>query len=186
MPDLDRRSFLKAGSATLLATTGLQAISTRMAEAAPGNPRAGRRNARADYGPLTPMPAVNSRDYWLALPAGFSYSVFGTTGAPMSDGTVSPRAHDGMGAFTSASGAVTLIRNQEIRFSLAAPYSQGQYVITAPASCTTRAPAAARRPCASTPASSARPTAGSSSTSSASRARSSTARAASPPAATAG
>ena len=134
MPEFDRRSFLKAGGATLLATTGLQAISTRMAEAAPGNPRAGRRNPRADYGPLKAMPSVNSRDYWLALPAGFSYSVFGTTGAPMSDGTLSPRAHDGMGAFTSASGAVTLIRNQEVRFSLEAPYTQGQYAIKAPAS----------------------------------------------------
>lgn len=132
MPDLDRRSFLKAGSATLLATTGLQAISTRMAQAAPGNGRGRPRNPRADYGPLTPQVAVNTRDRWLALPAGFSYSVMGKTGAPMSDGQRSPRAHDGMGAFTSASGAVTLIRNQEVRFSMTAPYSQGTFVIDAP------------------------------------------------------
>ena len=131
MSGLDRRSFLKAGSATLLATTGLQAISTRMAEAAPGR-RVGPRNARADYGPLSPAVAVNTRDRWLSLPAGFSYSVFGKTGAPMSDGRRSPRAHDGMGAFTSASGAVTLIRNQEVRFSREAPFTQGEFVIEAP------------------------------------------------------
>jgi hypothetical protein len=133
MPELDRRSFLKAGSATLLATSGLQAISMRMAEAAPGNRAAGPRNARVDYGPLRPTAAVNTRDRWLALPAGFSYSVFGKTGAPMSDGQRSPRAHDGMGAFTSASGAVTLIRNQEVRFSSRAPFTQGEFVIKAPA-----------------------------------------------------
>ena len=132
MTGLDRRSFLKAGSATLLATTGLQAISTRMAEAAPGNGRLHPRNPRADYGPLRPTAAVNTRDRWLALPAGFSYSVFGKTGAPMSDGQRSPRAHDGMGAFSSPSGVVTLIRNQEVRFSREAPFSQGEFVIAAP------------------------------------------------------
>ncbi|CAA9217377.1 MAG: hypothetical protein AVDCRST_MAG57-395 [uncultured Blastococcus sp.] len=132
MTGLDRRSFLKAGSATLLATTGLQAISTRMAEAAPGNGRAGRRNPRADYGPLRPTVAVNTRDRWLALPAGFSYSIMGKTGAPMSDGQRSPRAHDGMGAFTSTSGVVTLIRNQEVRFNSGPQFSQGTYAITAP------------------------------------------------------
>jgi secreted PhoX family phosphatase len=130
--ELDRRSFLKAGSATLLATTGLQAISTRMAEAAPKG-RAGRRNPRADYGPLRPTVAVNTRDRWLALPAGFSYSVFGKTGSTMSDGRPGPRANDGMGAFTSASGAVTLIRNQEVRFNSAAPFTQGPFAIEAPA-----------------------------------------------------
>ena len=96
-----------------------------MAEAAPAKGRPGRRNPRADYGPLRPTVADNTRDRWLALPAGFSYSVMGKTGAPMSDGQRSPRAHDGMGAFTSTSGLVTLIRNQEVRFSLEAPFSQG-------------------------------------------------------------
>ena len=133
MTALDRRSFLKAGSATLLATTGLQAISTRMAEAAPGNGRGKPRNPRADYGPISPRVAVNTRDRWLALPAGFSYSVIGKTGAPMSDGRRSPRSHDGMGAFTSASGAVTLIRNQEIRFNSGPQFSQGTYVLEATA-----------------------------------------------------
>ncbi|MDP9466256.1 MAG: PhoX family protein [Actinomycetota bacterium] len=135
MTGLDRRSFLKAGSATLLATTGLQAISMRMAEAAPGNRRGrGRpRTPHADYGPLSPQVAVNTRDRWLALPAGFSYSVIGKTGSVMSDGRRSPRSHDGMGAFTSASGAVTLIRNQEIRFNSGPQFSQGEFVIEASA-----------------------------------------------------
>jgi secreted PhoX family phosphatase len=49
----------------------------------------------------------------LALPEGFSYVKFGVQGAPMSDGTPTPRAHDGMAAFEMPDGSVRLIRNHE-------------------------------------------------------------------------
>ena len=137
MTTVDRRSFLKAGGAGLLGTVGLQALSTRMAQAAPGT---GDRDARADYGPLRPKTAVNSRQQWLALPDGFEYSIISTTGSEMTDGQLVPRSSDGMGAFAGPAGTTTLIRNQEIRFNsrpadrpAPAPftYTQGTYVIEA-------------------------------------------------------
>ncbi len=130
MTSVDRRSFLKAGGVTagaLLGSTGLQAISMRMAEAAPGNGR--RRNSRADYGPIAPARAVNTREVWLSLPRGFEYSVFSKTGSTMTDGRLAPRSHDGMGAFGSSAGIVSLIRNQEIRFNRGPEFSQGQFTI---------------------------------------------------------
>ena len=51
----------------------------------------------------------------LALPAGFSYVTFGHIGAPMSDGTPTPLALDGMAAFAGPHGGVRLIRNHEDR-----------------------------------------------------------------------
>lgn len=122
MTSLDRRSFLKASGVTAGATifggTALQAISTRMAEAAPGQGKGRARNANADYGPISPVQAVNTADTWLALPAGFSYSIFSKTGSTMSDGKLAPRSHDGMGVIGgSRGGRVELIRNHEIRFN---------------------------------------------------------------------
>ena len=134
MTTVDRRSFLKAGGVTagaaLLGGTGLQAISMRMAEAAPGRARGKGRNARADYGPIKPTASLNTKEQWLALPAGFEYSIFSKTGSRMSDGTLAARSHDGMGAFGgSRGGRVKLIRNQEIRFSRKAPFNQGEFTI---------------------------------------------------------
>ena len=48
----------------------------------------------------------------VALPAGFEYAVLTRTGAPMSDGTLTPRAHDGMAAFRIGD-RVHLVRNHE-------------------------------------------------------------------------
>lgn len=130
MTTLDRRSFLKAtgvtAGATLLASTGLQALSTRMAEAAPGN---GRRNAGSGYGPISPSRSVNTGEAWLALPAGFSYSIFGKTGSTMTDGRTTPRSQDGMGAFGDSSSGVRLIRNHEIRFNRGPAFDQGEFTI---------------------------------------------------------
>jgi secreted PhoX family phosphatase len=131
MTDLDRRAFLKAGGvtagATLLGTTALQAISTRMAEAAPGH--TGRRNALAGYGPLSASASVNTGERWLALPEGFEYSIMSKTGSTMSDGRPAPRSHDGMGAFGSADAGVKLIRNHEIRFNSGPAFTQGRFAI---------------------------------------------------------
>ena len=130
MTDVDRRSFLKAGGvtagATLLGGSALQAISLRMAEAAPAK---GKRNASAGYGPLAPARSLNDKQQWLALPRGFEYTIFSKTGDEMSDGRPAARSHDGMGAFGTAGGGVRLIRNQEIRFSRTAPFEQGTFVV---------------------------------------------------------
>lgn len=134
MTTLDRRSFLKAtgvtAGATFFGSSALQAISMRMAEAAPGQGDGRGRNANADYGPIAPVKAVNTADTWLALPAGFSYSIFSKTGSTMTDGKLAPRSHDGMGAFGGGNGgAVTLIRNHEIRFNRGPAFDQGTFTI---------------------------------------------------------
>ncbi|MDQ3734275.1 MAG: twin-arginine translocation signal domain-containing protein, partial [Actinomycetota bacterium] len=96
MTSVDRRSFLKAGGATaggaLLGATALQAVSMRMAEAAPGSPGAG---AHDGYGPLSPRTSLNDAQQWLALPQDFVYTIFSKTGSEMSDGRPAPRSHDG-------------------------------------------------------------------------------------------
>ena len=127
---LNRRSFLRAtgvtAGATLLGSGGLQALTARMAEAAPTGK--GRPGAGTDYGPLEPRAARNTGDRWLALPAGFSYTILTKTGAPMSDGAPTPRAHDGMGSFAMSGGRTRLICNHEIRFG-GSPRTQGVFTI---------------------------------------------------------
>ncbi len=131
MTSVDRRSFLKAGGvaagATVFGGTALQAVAMRMAEAAPGKGRA--RNANASYGPVFPTTSLNDGQPWLALPRDFEYTIFSKTGSRMSDGRLAPRSHDGMGAFGSVASGVRLIRNQEIRFSRTAPFTQGEFTI---------------------------------------------------------
>lgn len=51
----------------------------------------------------------------LALPEGFEYRAFGREGSPMADGGPTPRAHDGMAAFSMPDGSIRLIRNHESR-----------------------------------------------------------------------
>ncbi len=65
------------------------------------------------YGPLFPVKAKNTGETLLALPRGFQYTVMGKTGAMMSDGRPTPRAHDGMAAF-QVEGQLRLVRNHEI------------------------------------------------------------------------
>ncbi|MDQ3150784.1 MAG: PhoX family protein [Actinomycetota bacterium] len=135
MTDVDRRSLLRAGTITagaaLLGGTALQALTQRMAEAAPrGGPVAGvRPGGKIDYGPLSPVAALNTGDRWLALPAGFEYTILTKTGDVMSDGRPTPRAHDGMGSFRGRGGSTRLICNHEIRFSGGDAPSQGTFVI---------------------------------------------------------
>lgn len=50
----------------------------------------------------------------LQLPAGFRYLSFGWTGDPLSDGTTTPAAHDGMAVIAEKGGALTLCRNHEL------------------------------------------------------------------------
>ena len=131
MTTVDRRSLLKAGGvaagATIFGGTALQSVAMRMAEAAPGT-RAGR-DANAGYGPVLPTRSLNDGQRWLALPQDFEYTIFSKTGSMMSDGRLAPRSHDGMGAFGGTASGVRLIRNQEIRFSSTAPFTQGEFTI---------------------------------------------------------
>lgn len=51
----------------------------------------------------------------LALPPGFRYDVVSASGQPMSDGTPTPNAFDGMAAFPLPNGNIRLLRNHENR-----------------------------------------------------------------------
>jgi secreted PhoX family phosphatase len=96
----DRRTFLRkstliAGGAIVAPSlSGLVACNDFVAPTSPGGkilPRATR--GGGGYGPLFRAGPE------LALPEGFQYVKFGVEGTPMSDGNVTPKAHDGMAAF---------------------------------------------------------------------------------------
>ena len=61
----------------------------------------------------------------LALPVGFTYVKLGVEGTPMSDGLLTPRAHDGMAAFALPNGNVRLVRNHEDRERAATARARG-------------------------------------------------------------
>ncbi len=94
---LSRRDFL-ASSAGAIAFAALA--------------RAARANAPIQDG-LAPTTAQRFRGP-LALPPGFTQSVFSLTGEAMDDGLLVPGKHDGMGAFDGGGGKVLLVRNHEI------------------------------------------------------------------------
>src|SRR5829696_513366 len=135
MTDLDRRSFLKrAGAVTagsLAVGTGVDALTHRLAAASSAAGVGDRRQSpKRGYGSLELRSPINGGEPWLALPAHFQYSVLSRIGDPMSDGTVTPRACDGMGAFADGRHGVRLVRNHEIRFiGSGASATQGQYVV---------------------------------------------------------
>ncbi len=134
MTTYDRRSFLKVGGAAAAATTlaangGVQLLTQRLAATAPAG-HDGRQSDKKGYGPIAPVAPVNGGPAWLALPRHFSYAVLSRIGDRMSDGTLVPRACDGMGAFSDGRHGVRLVRNHEIRFSgSGAAATQGQYVV---------------------------------------------------------
>jgi len=112
MTTMDRRAFL-ARSAAVAGTTvvGSEALGRLANRMALGDMRA---IGRSSYGAPVPMRDQRGR-FVLALPEGFSYVTFGDIGSPMSDGTSTPLALDGMAAFRGPRGTVRLIRNHEDR-----------------------------------------------------------------------
>ncbi|WP_395108285.1 alkaline phosphatase PhoX [Actinomadura sp. SCN-SB] len=113
MTQLDRRGFLATAGGTVAAGLALQTLSSHAAWAEAGRPH---HHGRSGYGPLRRVRSSNTGEELLALPEGFTYTVFGATGAPMSDGVATPIAHDGMAAFHGThKGTVRLIRNHEVR-----------------------------------------------------------------------
>jgi secreted PhoX family phosphatase len=110
---ISRRNFLKgaasvaAGAAALPALNGLGLLGERgRVLAAPGD---------GSYGPLAPTPDLRDGVARLALPEGFQYRSFGVAGETMSDGNLTPLAHDGMAVFNMPDGRFRLVRNHEDR-----------------------------------------------------------------------
>ncbi len=112
---IDRRHLLRAATAlsasgALLGVEGMVARAARARELGREKP-----DVPGGYGKLRPTPSRNTGESILALPEGFSYTVFGRVGAVMSDGHKTPDAHDGMAAFKAEGGKVRLVRNHEVK-----------------------------------------------------------------------
>jgi secreted PhoX family phosphatase len=110
---MKRRDFLQSLG---LATGGLALACSGLAnrvELLAGSGNLEKFKARG-FGELIPMPAKNTGETYISLPKGFQYNAFGKQGAKMSDGGVTPPAHDGMAAFDYGK-EIRLVRNHEVR-----------------------------------------------------------------------
>jgi len=145
MRDIDRRRFL-TGSMMVAAGAGLSGSLGSLLSRSLAGASVRRQPADSKYGPLTPkLPTsvaegVDGGVEWLSLPKGFEYAVFGVAGSTMSDGNITPNAHDGMGCFKAKKGRVRLVRNHEVRDGAgAAPALDAAkaYDVLAPAGTTT-------------------------------------------------
>ena len=100
-----RRNFLKNSGFVSLGFFGLNQYITNN----PVGEAVSELASQLRFGPL-----VYRADDVLALPEGFSHKIISRHGDTMSDGLVSPGAHDGMGAFALDKHRILLIRNHEI------------------------------------------------------------------------
>ena len=121
MTTIDRRQFLTrtaaVGGGALAGSAVLGRLAAHGAWAAPTAGSSAKWNGDSGYGALRRRRSVNRPELGelLALPDGFRYWVVGVLGETMSDGTPTPRNHDGMGAFAYGHDRVRLIRNHEVR-----------------------------------------------------------------------
>jgi secreted PhoX family phosphatase len=115
-----RRQLLKGGSAAIAAAFGgpIAAMATRVAEAA--ECAAGSASILLDspYGAPAPTKDLTTGLPLIELPPGFSYKSYGWRGDVMSDGLVTPAAHDGMGVVlqrrVGRSTEMVIVRNHEL------------------------------------------------------------------------
>jgi secreted PhoX family phosphatase len=114
MRDVSRRDVVRQLFAVAGAVVGgspLSGLAARLA-IAEGRPSSHSLTAGIGEGGYGPLGDAGEE---LALPRGFRYAVLGVEGSPMSDGAVTPHAHDGMAAFRLANGNIRLVRNHEDR-----------------------------------------------------------------------
>lgn len=107
---IDRRQFLKgtALTGTLFAFNGFQKrLEAILRDKLPEDLRA------FGFGELVAMPARNTGETYLALPKGFQYNAFGKVKSRMSDGNLTPPAHDGMSTFF-VKEELRIVRNHEV------------------------------------------------------------------------
>lgn len=101
--DLDRREFLRRAIASAIipsSVAGLVATCTDQEGPAGIDVSVGYGRVDQDQGELL-------------LPRDFQVRSFGRVGSRMSDGNLTPLAHDGMGAFPGSNGRTILVRNHE-------------------------------------------------------------------------
>ena len=109
MSRVDRRTFLRHTAVAGGTAVALQGLIARGTMAAPA-PAA--QIGTGSYGPLVPRASNNTGETLLALPEGFQYNVIGKRGEVMTDGRLTPGAHDGQAAF-AVGGMIHLVRNHE-------------------------------------------------------------------------
>ncbi len=97
-----RRDFLRQSS---VFAAGFLSLRSFCEQSAQGNGTAG----IAPYGPL-----VDDLNGVLDLPVGFHYRVISVSGAPMSDGLITPGLPDGMATFAGPDGLIVIVRNHEL------------------------------------------------------------------------
>jgi len=122
-PIVNRRDFMKGGFAGAAALS-LGSLASSKAFAFTN-----------DYGPLMPVADETTGLELLELPEGFTYKTFGWTGSRMSDGTVTPGAHDGMAVVAAKGNQIVLVRNHELRGRGVAVPSPAIYDPAAPGGC---------------------------------------------------
>jgi len=121
--DATRRQLLKgSGAAITAAFTGpLAALAARDAQAAECQAATASTVVASPYGPVAPVNDLTTGLPLIQLPAGFSYKSTGWRGDLMSDGLVTPAAHDGMGLVVARrvgrSSEIILVRNHELSTS---------------------------------------------------------------------
>jgi len=113
MTTLNRRAFL--GATPFAVGAALQTFAVFNPSRGPGRLTASL--GAGGYGSLRAAKARNTGEEILTLPEGFEYNVIGKTGTKMSDGNLTPAAHDGMAAF-KVNGELRLVRNHEINNGL--------------------------------------------------------------------
>ena len=129
--DTSRRSLLKGGSAAAVAAAfggPIAALAARVAHASADGrggglaeqcqPATASALIDSPYGPTAPVNDLTTGLPLIELPAGFSHKSHGWRGDVMSDGLVTPAAHDGMGVVRERrmgrSLEITLVRNHAL------------------------------------------------------------------------
>lgn len=121
---MERRTFLTAGFAAAAGSLVSLSSCARLAGTFKG-PRLG---AARGVGPLAPVRDETTGLPLLWLAPGFRYLSLGWNGDMQTDGTPTPSFHDGMAAFAIGAGRARLIRNHEVRLSVAPAASRSDHV----------------------------------------------------------
>lgn len=111
---MNRRAFLRQTGLAGLSALPFRALLERSDAAEQTRSREQRRPEREGYGPLVDTPDATTGLSLLRLPRGFRYLSMGWALDPLTDGRLTPRAHDGMGAFRADGDRVRLVRNHEV------------------------------------------------------------------------
>ena len=101
---LSRRKFFALAGASAAGTVMMSPLQALYARKANGQAVFGK-----GYGPLIPDP-----NGLLDLPRDFQYRALSRTGDVMSNNSLVPGGHDGMGAFAGSNGTTILVRNHEL------------------------------------------------------------------------